>query len=137
MRGYKPDDYVYRELASVPIAHLEEALLVLPFEAAVRLIEYLYRFVQQGRPIELCVRALMFLVQVHQHQIVSNGAVPDVLRGLRTATRKRLRFHRDEMGFNMAAVKFLQRELSDARSDRFFGEAPPPPPPKRRRDESN
>lgn len=40
-RGVEPDEHVYNTLAKIPAGHMEDALLVLPFQQVVSLLGYL------------------------------------------------------------------------------------------------
>eukprot|EP00808_Paulinella_micropora_P026932 g67966.t1 len=78
LRGMSPERYLLQELSAVPSGHFEEALLVLPFEYAVSMLQYLDSFIQKEWEVELCVqaliewevelcvRALMVLLETHQ-----------------------------------------------------------------------
>jgi hypothetical protein len=52
-------------LSNIRTPELDEALLVLPFEFAIKLIHYLDRFISKGLIVELATHALLFLLKAH------------------------------------------------------------------------
>ncbi len=70
---------------------LEEALLILPFDYVIKMLNFLDVFIQKGWDIELCVRSLLFLLRTHQSQIVANQALLELVHSLRANARLRLR----------------------------------------------
>ena len=68
-------------------AHLEQALLLLPFAAAQKLLEYLCIPLEQGTHVELCCRVCTLLMRLHHQQLM---ATPQA-RPLMIKLQKRLR----------------------------------------------
>ena len=52
-------------------AHLEQALLLLPFSAAQKLLEYLCIPLEQGAHVELCCRVCTLLMRLHHQQLMA------------------------------------------------------------------
>eukprot|EP00457_Paulinella_chromatophora_P001112 gb/GEZN01001114.1/.p1 GENE.gb/GEZN01001114.1/~~gb/GEZN01001114.1/.p1 ORF type:complete len:1078 (+),score=202.01 gb/GEZN01001114.1/:38-3271(+) len=123
LRGLSPEKYLLNQLMAVPSGHLEEALLVLPFEYAVTLLTYLDTFIQKEWQVELCVRALMVLLATHQNQLVSNKLISQTLLSLRKCTLDKIELLRDRIGFNMAGLSFLDSELKANQNAWSFGPA--------------
>ena len=72
--GLSPAAYVLRAVGNVKSAELEQALLVLPFTAALELLGYLVQWLRAGAQSEQCVRTATLLLRVHQSQLVATPA---------------------------------------------------------------
>ncbi|KDQ20509.1 hypothetical protein BOTBODRAFT_50600 [Botryobasidium botryosum FD-172 SS1] len=118
-----PEEYVLYVVQKVSNAALYDALLVLPFGKVVSLLGYLNEWAIRHWNIPLVSRILFFLLKTHHHQIVSNRTMRTVLIPLRTHLRAALRREKDEIGYNLAALKFLQRRVVASRTAEFYGEA--------------
>ena len=68
-------------------AHLEQALLLLPFQGAQKLLEYLCIPLERGAQVELCCRVCTLLMRLHHQQLM---ATPQA-RPLMIKLQKRLR----------------------------------------------
>ncbi len=124
--GQTPDQSLFRVLSQISSAHLEEALMVLPFKHASVLITFLNRFVNENWGVELCVRVLLFLLELHQSQIVANQALVGALAVALKQMRPALQRFKNELGYNIAALESLQRHMVSNTSVNFFGDATVP-----------
>lgn len=115
-RGVTADEHVYLTLAKIPAAHMEDALLVLPFRQVVSLLHYLDAWAIADRDIILTARLLHFLVRTHHAQIVANRVMRTQLVALRQHVRAALARHRERMGYNLAALKFLRARYEGERT---------------------
>jgi U3 small nucleolar RNA-associated protein 12 len=115
-RGVEPDEHVYNTLAKIPAAHMEDALLVLPFRQVVSLLAYLDDWAVNGRDIILTSRLLHFLVRTHHAQLVSNRVMRARLVSLRSHVRAALERQRGRMGYNLAALRFLRSRWESERT---------------------
>lgn len=120
MLGKTADRFMLHMLKTVRSTDLEEALMVLPFEHVIKLLGFLDVFIQRGWDIELSVRCLLFILRIHQAQIVANQALLERVHSLREFTRARLRQQKDEFGFNLAAMRFMQQSVESDASAFFF-----------------
>uniref|UniRef100_A0A7N6B438 Small-subunit processome Utp12 domain-containing protein n=1 Tax=Anabas testudineus TaxID=64144 RepID=A0A7N6B438_ANATE len=102
---------------------LEVSLLVLPFPYVPELLRLFNSYIQQGLEVELVCRCLFFLLKIHFGQISSNQMLLSVIDELRTNTLSKVHEIRDVMGFNRAALQFLQREIESKEDVMFFAEA--------------
>ncbi|MBN3288723.1 WDR3 protein, partial [Polyodon spathula] len=62
-------------------------------------------------------------VRIHFGQITSNQMLLTVMDSLRTNTISRVKKIRDVLGFNMAGLQFLQREIESKEDVTFFADA--------------
>lgn len=111
-----PDRYMLETLRRIRYSELEETLLVLPFGYVVDLLKVLAELLSRNWEVELCCRCLFFLLRVHSGQIGATAALVPVVDRLRLCTLAHLGQARDEVGFNLAGLNFLQREI-DAREE--------------------
>uniref|UniRef100_A0A3Q1H8L2 WD repeat-containing protein 3 n=1 Tax=Anabas testudineus TaxID=64144 RepID=A0A3Q1H8L2_ANATE len=118
-----PSRYVLDVIKKVRSSELEVSLLVLPFPYVPELLRLFNSYIQQGLEVELVCRCLFFLLKIHFGQISSNQMLLSVIDELRTNTLSKVHEIRDVMGFNRAALQFLQREIESKEDVMFFAEA--------------
>uniref|UniRef100_A0A8C8DH36 Small-subunit processome Utp12 domain-containing protein n=1 Tax=Oryzias sinensis TaxID=183150 RepID=A0A8C8DH36_9TELE len=102
---------------------LEVSLLVLPFPYVPELLQLFSGYIHQGLEVELVCRCLFFLLKIHFGQITSNQMLLSVIDDLRSVTVSKVCEIRDVMGFNSAALQFLQRQIESQENVTFFAEA--------------
>ncbi|BGP42296.1 beta transducin [Rhodotorula kratochvilovae] len=89
------EEYVLKIVRAIPAAQLQDALLVLPFGRVTQLIEHIDVWAHRGWHLALTSRVLFFLLRTHHSQIVATRALRPTMNTL---------------GYNLAALKFLQRQ---------------------------
>ena len=122
MLGLAPADYVLDRLARIPAAHLEQSLLLLPFHHVCAVLRYADELVARGRRVELLARCVFFLLRTHRAQLAASAAadVQPVVAALRAHIGAALAAQRDRVGFNLAALTFMKRELdAEAEARRY------------------
>ncbi|WFD29685.1 beta transducin [Malassezia sp. CBS 17886] len=113
--------YVLRVLEKILPTHLEDALLVLPFDRVIRLLEYVDVWIAKEWNVSLAARVLFFLLRTHHAQIVSNRVLRATLLRLRRHTRDVLQQQKVRsvaracspqtmIGFNLAALRTLKQQ---------------------------
>jgi len=117
-----PLRYVLDVLKKVKSSELEESLLVLPFSYVIDLLRLINRWVHNSWEVELCARCLFFLLRVHHNQIVANQVLLDTIESSRNIVTKQLKEIKDQIGFNIAGMKFIQSEM-EAKNFVFFADA--------------
>uniref|UniRef100_A0A3B4UMW4 WD repeat-containing protein 3 n=1 Tax=Seriola dumerili TaxID=41447 RepID=A0A3B4UMW4_SERDU len=118
-----PSRYVLDVIRKVRSSELEVSLLVLPFPYVPELLRLFNSYIQQGLEVELVCRCLFFLLKIHFGQISSNQMLLSVIDELRMNTLSKVHEIRDVMGFNSAALQFLQREIQSKEDVMFFADA--------------
>ncbi|NWS86931.1 WDR3 protein, partial [Toxostoma redivivum] len=118
-----PSAYVLEVFKKVKSSELEESLLVLPFSYVPDLLRLFNEYIQQGSDVELLCRALLFLLKIHFGQITSNQMLVTVIENLKKTTISRVSEARDVLGFNMAGLQFLKREIEAKDEVTFFADA--------------
>lgn len=111
--GMKPAEYILWVLRSIKSAELEQSLLVLPLHHMERLIYYLIVLLREGLGVELCSRVAVFLVKTHQNQVIGHSKLSTSLRELRRLLRRRLSEARDSIGYNLAAIRMIQKAAQE------------------------
>ena len=101
------DAHVLAVVAKIPAAALQDALLVLPFAHVRALFPFLALWAARGANLPLTCRVLFFVLQTHHRQIVASKTMRPMLNGIRGGLRAALRTQKDEMGFNLAALRFV------------------------------
>mmetsp|Transcript_10062 Transcript_10062/g.42315 ORF Transcript_10062/g.42315 Transcript_10062/m.42315 type:complete len:919 (-) Transcript_10062:22-2778(-) len=120
--GLSAEDYVLRVLKNVRRADLEATLQLLPLKQATMVLTYCVSWLKTEAAscvdIELVYRAVMYIVHTHQDQIVSGGnrSLVSSVSGL---LRARVNRHRDNIGFNLEAMRFVLEENRTLDSDLF------------------
>ncbi|KAK9805414.1 hypothetical protein WJX73_002742 [Symbiochloris irregularis] len=115
MEGLPPGDYVLRALKRVKAAELEQALLMLPFADALNLLTYLPSWLAHGSQVELGVRVAVLLVRLHHGRLAATPSCRSLLLQVQGALRGSAQQLKSTMGFNLAALSFLQRRLREER----------------------
>uniref|UniRef100_A0A8C3JR04 WD repeat-containing protein 3 n=1 Tax=Calidris pygmaea TaxID=425635 RepID=A0A8C3JR04_9CHAR len=103
------------------LSELEESLLVLPFSYVPDLLRLFNEYIHLGSEVELLCRALLFLLKIHFGQITSNHMLVTVIENLKKTTISRV--SEDVLGFNMAGLQYLKREIEAKDEVTFFADA--------------
>ena len=107
--GLSPSNYVLRAIGRVRASDLEQALILIPFMDALRLLEFSTSWLKQGADVELLARVSILLCRVHLQQLTSTPAARSTLFELRSLLQTRLHGLKDTWGYNAAALEFLRR----------------------------
>lgn len=118
-----PEKYVLTVIKKVKSSELEEALLVLPFRYVIDLLKLLDCFITRAWDVELNCRCLFFLLRVHHGQITTSQELLPVIDRLRQITVEKVSALRDQIGFNLAALQFTQRDIEQSEETVFFMDA--------------
>ncbi|KAA8570580.1 hypothetical protein EYC84_002840 [Monilinia fructicola] len=105
--------HVLNTFQKIKAAALHDALLVLPFSTLPMLFTFLNIFATKEMNIPLTCRILFFMLKTHHKQIVASKTMRTMLDGIRENLRKSLKRQKDEMGFNLAALKIVGERVKD------------------------
>jgi U3 small nucleolar RNA-associated protein 12 len=106
--------HVLQVLSKIPAAQLHDALLVLPFSTLPALFTFISIWVQRQWNVTLTCRVLFFMLKTHQKQIVASKELKGMLEGMRTDLRQMLGAVKDQIGFNVAAMRFVGERVDEA-----------------------
>lgn len=105
--------YVMNVLQRIKASALHDALLVLPFSTVPLLFTFLNIFALRSMNIPLTCRILFFMLKTHHKQIVASKTMRAMLDGIRSNLRRVLKKQKDEMGYNIAALKIVGMQIQE------------------------
>ncbi|CAI5506760.1 unnamed protein product [Closterium sp. Naga37s-1] len=107
--GHSPAAFVLRALARVKPSELEQALLVLPFTVALRILHFAPHWLHRPLPqLEFAARALVSLVRIHHSQLVASPTARPLLAAVHTLLRASLKGAVATVGCNLAAISHIK-----------------------------
>ncbi|KAK4127082.1 WD40 repeat-like protein [Parathielavia appendiculata] len=107
------ETYVLNTLQKIKPSALHDALLVLPFSAVPMLFTFLNLFALREMNVPLTCRILFFMLKTHHKQVVASRTMRAMLEGIRTNLRRALRRQKDEMGYNIAALRVVGMQIRE------------------------
>lgn len=116
------EQYVMGVLQNIKAAALHDALLVLPFASVPMLFTFLDIFARRSMNMPLTCRILFFMLKTHHKQIVASRTMRAMLDGIRVNLRESLRRQKDEMGYNIAALKVVGMQMAESSIKGFVDE---------------
>ena len=120
--GISAEAYVLNVLQKIKAAALHDALLVLPFASIPMLFTFLNIFALRSMHIPLTCRILFFMLKTHHKQIVASKTMRTMLDGIRVNLRQALRKQKDEMGYNIAALKVVGMQIQESSIKNYVDE---------------
>ncbi|KAG8825261.1 hypothetical protein FRC17_008781 [Serendipita sp. 399] len=114
-----PEAYVLQTVEKVQSAALYDALLALPFSQVMRIFFYMDIWASKGTATTLTSNMLSYLLRIHSSQIVATRSLKPLLLSLRGHLRLALSRQKAQIGYNLAALKYLKRQEEDARTAEF------------------
>ncbi|EKD20743.1 uncharacterized protein L3040_006461 [Drepanopeziza brunnea f. sp. 'multigermtubi'] len=111
--GISAEQHVLNVLQGIKAAALQDALLVLPFSKLPSLFTFIHIFATRSMNIYLTCRIHLFMLRTHHRQIVASKTMRPVLEDIRVNLRKSLQRQKDEMGFNLAALRVMGSQLAE------------------------
>lgn len=107
------ETHVMTVLQRIKAAALHDALLVLPFSTLPLLFTFINIFAQKSMNIPLTCRILFFMLKTHHRQIVASKTMRLMLDSIRGSLRMSLQRQKDEMGYNLAALKVVGMQVKE------------------------
>ncbi|RDW78151.1 WD40 repeat-like protein [Coleophoma crateriformis] len=111
--GISAEKHVLTVLQRIKAAALQDALLVLPFATLPMLFTFLDIFASRSMNIPLTCRILFFMLKTHHRQIVASKTMRLMLDGIRGHLRQALKKQKDEMGYNLAALRVVGNQVKE------------------------
>ena len=103
----------------VKAAALQDSLLVLSFDRVCTFFIFLRIWAERQWSMPLTCRILFFLLKTHHKQIVASKQTRALLDGIRAELRLSLEKQKDELGFNLAALRFVGRQIGENGKSEF------------------
>ncbi|KAK4034005.1 hypothetical protein C8A01DRAFT_39523 [Parachaetomium inaequale] len=116
------ETYVLTTLQKIKASALHDALLVLPFASVPMLFTFLNLFASREMNVPLTCRILFFMLKTHHKQIVASRTMRAMLEGIRANLRRALRRQKDEMGYNIAALRVVGMQMRERSVKGFVDE---------------
>lgn len=110
-------------IQKIKAAALQDALLVLPFDKVTSLFTFLRIWAERQWNMPLTCRILFFMLKTHHKQLVASTSLRPMLDGIREQLRGALQAQKDEMGFNLAALRFVGRRMGEMSKKQYVDEA--------------
>ncbi|KAL4709936.1 hypothetical protein ACJJTC_003899 [Scirpophaga incertulas] len=118
-----PEDFLVETVKRIRSSDLEEALLLLPFNAACEIVRMLPKLLDRGDNAELFCRLAVFLLRVHHAPLAASSDLLKPLIQTQAKATMRLNELRDMVGFNVHALQWLQRQAEAEDSEQLFRDA--------------
>ncbi|KAL9008925.1 MAG: hypothetical protein Q9173_005996 [Seirophora scorigena] len=115
--------HVLNVVQKIKAAALQDALLVLSFTQVPPLFTFLQIWAEKQWSIPLTCRVLFFVLNIHHRQIVASKTMRPMLDGVRRHLRRALQRQKDEMGFNLAALRFVGTRMREKGEKDYVDEA--------------
>ena len=109
-------------IQKIKAAALQDALLVLPFDKVASLFTFLRIWAQRQWNMPLTCRILFFMLKTHHKQLVASKSLRPILDEMREQLRGALQMQKDEMGFNLAALRFVGRRMEEMGKKQYVDE---------------
>lgn len=110
-------------IQKIKAAALQDALLVLPFDKVTSLFNFLRLWTERQWNMPLTCRILFFMLKTHHRQIVASKMMRPMLNDIRQHLRMALHRQKDEMGFNLAALRFVGNKVQENGRKDYVDEA--------------
>ncbi|KAI8896096.1 WD40-repeat-containing domain protein [Globomyces pollinis-pini] len=106
----EPSNVVLKIIYQIQPSHLQDALLTLPFSLVITLLECLAHWVEKDLDPTMTSKILIFLLKTHHHEITTTKTLKVTLTKIRERNASSLKLARNQVGFNLSALEFLNRE---------------------------
>ena len=104
------EDFMFITLNKIKSAELEETLLVLPLDVVLDLLHILETLLQSYIFSENMARIFFFLVEIHFGPLSSSKMAKNLIENIKTLIDSKLEEMKTMVGFNLAALRYLQNE---------------------------
>ncbi|KAK9480728.1 WD40-repeat-containing domain protein [Lipomyces japonicus] len=122
LEGISAERYVLDVIEKIKASQVQDALLLLPFDRVLTLLRFIDIWTSKRWNITLSSRLLFFLLKTYYRQIISNETMRPMLDAVRGHLRDALRHQKDELGYNLAGLKFIRREYDAHHTKEFLDE---------------
>lgn len=119
-----PSEYVLDTLVKIKPSQLEDALLVLPFSYTTKLLDFVRIWTRpenrgkSGIRMPRICKTLFFVMQANSMELISQKD-PMLKKGileLKDQLRSILKETRDDLGYNIAGLKYIQKQWNESHS---------------------
>ncbi|CAF3150336.1 unnamed protein product [Rotaria sp. Silwood2] len=121
--GYTAERFVLESLRKVSASDLEAMLLLLPFDYVQKLLSLLVYYLDRFQSPELCVKCAVFLIKIHHGVLTSSHQYLNIVEQLRTCCIDTVEKLRNNVGFNLAGLKLIRRQIEEQNDVILFADA--------------
>jgi U3 small nucleolar RNA-associated protein 12 len=114
LRGMTPMAYLLHTLQRINRANIDVVMASLPFHAAVALIGWMVQWLEQGKEVELTVRALCAIIMHNRTQLMASSAARPVFLRAKDLVHEKLGRMKDRCGMCLAALKLISHEMKNS-----------------------
>lgn len=115
--------HVLNVVEKIKAAALQDALLVLTFNQLISTFTFINIWAEKRWNIPLTCRILFFMLKTHHRQIMASRTMRPMLDDIRQKLRNVLQCQKDEMGFNLAALRYVGTQIKDKTTKGYIDEA--------------
>ncbi|CAB09121.1 U3 snoRNA associted protein Dip2 [Schizosaccharomyces pombe] len=108
--GVSAEEYVLNTFKKIRSSHLDDALLVLPFEHVLSLFRFIDIWASRKWSIPLVSRIIFFLLRTYHRQLTTTVKMRPLLNNIRSSLRGSLQEERSLIGYNAAGLSYLRHE---------------------------
>ena len=112
LMGRNPSDFVYESLKKIKTSDIEQALILLPFNDAIKVLEFCEGWLSDPMETEFVCKIVMTLVRIHLDQLQVTNRCKPLLTKLKGLVRPCLEKISRMIGTNAAAIAFLNSSSS-------------------------
>ncbi len=105
------EEHLLNVVQKIKAPSLQDALLVLSFQKVPAFFTFLSIWASREWNIPLTCRIFFFLLKTHHRQIVASKTMRPMLDSIRAHLRATMQRQKDEMGFNLAALRFVGEQV--------------------------
>ena len=116
------EQHLLNVVGKIKAAALQDALLVLTFGQVTALFTFINIWAEKQYNIALTSRILFFLLKTHHRQIMASKTMRPMLDEIRQGLRRALHSQKDEMGYNLAALRFIGAQVKDQTTKGYVDE---------------
>ena len=117
------EEHVLAVVQKIKAAALEDALLVLSFDKVPALFTFIQIWAERQWNMTLTCRILFFILKTHHKQIIASQTMRPMLEGIWNNLKRSLQRQKDEMGFNLAALRFIGNRIKEKGRTEYVDEA--------------
>ena len=108
------EDFMHQSLSRIKSNELEEALLVLPLDYVINLLEIIEVLLSREVKSEIFVRTFFFLIEIHFGPLSTSKSSKNLVERVRNLAISQMQSLKDNCGFNLAALRHIQNEQEES-----------------------
>ncbi|CAF3740693.1 unnamed protein product [Rotaria socialis] len=120
---YTAERFVLEALRKISASDLEAALLLLPFDYVQKFLSLIIYYLDRFQSPELCVKCAVFLIKIHHGLLTSSHQYLNIVEQLRTRCMDTVEKLRTNVGFNLAGLRLIRRQIEEQNDVILFADA--------------